>query len=150
MQGNLQLIIDIVAKDSEYNRDVVEGVAIELFKRWKTRMVHSEAFTLYMPELGYFMPMNNKLRKYVRENVKKVRKQRNRLKLAKETLLTARKPELIEELNKTIEGATMWEGIYLKNLKCALKQLNILRTLYYEKGLRRKERKLKALEDVNT
>ena len=150
MVGNLQFIIDIVAKDSEYDRRVVEAVAVELFKRWKTRMVNSEAFSLYMPELGFFVPMNNKLRKYVREHIKKVRKQRNRIKVANEELLTARKPEVIEELNKNLEGAIMWEGIYLKNLKTALKQLDILRTMYYEKHLRIQAKKLKQLEDVNT
>jgi len=147
MIGNLDLIIDIVAKQRGVDRKTVEGIAVETFKRFKTRMGHSSALSLYLPQLGYFICMNRHLRKYVREHIKKVRLRRNKIKLCKYKIESVKDETERKDWEKQLEGAIIWEGIYLKNLKTALIQLNALRTVFYESKERRIERNKNLTKD---
>ena len=136
MIGNLDLIIDIVSEKEQLDRRLVEVVAVETFKRLKTRMVHSNALSLYLQDLGYFIPLNTRLRKYIRENIKKVRKQRKRI--AEFTnLLESATENKIEVYTEKLRVAREFERIYLYNLKNALIQLNALRTVWRDRYDRR-------------
>jgi hypothetical protein len=73
MQGNIDLIIDIAAKNTGMDRAFVEAVAKETFLYFKSRMQHSEAVSLHFPGLGKFTPMYSKLRGYTRLLIKKIR-----------------------------------------------------------------------------
>lgn len=148
MIGNLELIIDQVAKDGSYDRRLVEVIAKETFKRWKTRIVHSENFTLKLPYFGSFVPMNSKLRRYVREYVRKVRRLRNKIKDIEKKISSCRDPERLPELEENLKHAKMFEGIALEKLKNALRQLNTLRTIWYEKRERKRERIEKGIKFV--
>lgn len=150
MIGNLDLIIDIVAKQRGVDRKTVEAIAVETFKRFKTRMVHTSALSLYLPQLGYFICMNNKLRRYVREHLKKVRLRRNKIKLCNYKIKSVKDDAEREDWKRQLEMAIMWEGIYLKNLRAALIQLNALRIIFYEKKERRKKRNKNLTEDERT
>jgi hypothetical protein len=145
--GNLDLIIDIVAKQRGVDRKTVEGIAVETFKRFKTRMGHSSALSLYLPQLGYFICMNRHLRRYVREHVKKVRLRRNKIKLCKYKIESVKDETERKDWEKQLEGAIIWEGIYLKNLKTALIQLNALRIIFYESKERKIERDKNLTKD---
>lgn len=146
MIGNLDLIIDAVAQKRGEDRRVIEVVAKEMYKRLKTRMVHSEALSLSMPKLGHFVPMNRKLRLYIRELLKKVRKKRAKIEYCKQILANARDEDRIKDFQTQLDNAIMFEGFYLKSLQTALIQLNVIRTMWWEKAQRRKERdRLKSL-----
>lgn len=143
MIGNLDLIIDKYSEKKGLDRRLVEVIAVETFKRLKTRMVHSDALSLHITDLGYFIPMNTRLRRYIRENITKVRKQRKRVKELSGLLESAKSEERIAELTKKLEVAILFRDVYTYNLTNALSQLNALRTVWYEKANRRKANKLK-------
>jgi aromatic ring-opening dioxygenase LigB subunit len=149
MIGNIDIIIDNVSDKNDYDRRIVEVIARETFKRLKTRMVHSNALALYITQLGHFIPMHTRLRKYIWETLKKVRKQRKRIQDFTELLESAREESRITLYTTKLESAKMWEGIYVYNLKNALIQLNAIRTIWYERTNRRKISKLKREQEIN-
>ncbi len=130
MIGNIDYIIDELAKEKGYDRRMVEVIAGEVFRSWKYKITNSEKLTIYVPKLGYWTGSNNKLRGYVREYIRKLRKTRHAIASKRLT------PEKLERYMQM-------EQVYVNNIKRAWKQLEAIRALYIKRTARSKIKKLK-------
>ena len=128
MVGNLDYIIDIVAEKHNLDRRYVEVVAKETFKRFKSRITYTDAFSIYVPKLGFFIPMHRKLRRYIGDNVRSLRKLRIKLKQLEKEL----EKENTTELQEKIQNLKNIEAHYIQMIRNSWTQLNYIRYLIIE------------------
>ena len=128
MIGNIDYIIDNVSAKYGIERRIVEVIANESFKRLKKQQTNSEALSLYFPQLGYWVCMNGKLRRYIREYIKKLRKIREKVKSG--TLSEEQMPFYIER-----------DEIYTNNIRVAWSQLEAMRQIFIGNVARTKIKK---------
>jgi|SRR6187399_3652773 len=114
MIGNIDYIIDNVSKATGEDRAIVEAVAMETFKRWKKEITNTETLSIYVPKLGHWVGMNRKLRGYLRQYIKKLRRIR-------EKIASGNVPP------EKMEGYLMMENVYKNNISRAWIQLDAMR-----------------------
>lgn len=132
MIGTLDYIIDIVAEKHKVDRRIVEVIAQENFKRLKTRLVNSTAVAINMNLLGTWVCSNRKLRNYVRQYIKKLRKIRQAISKEKnEEKLTALKNR---------------EVIYVERVRTAWSQMEAIRAVYISLAEKKKKRIERAIQ----
>lgn len=130
MIGNLDYIIDEVAKKRGKDRRIVEVVAKEFFKSWKYEMSNSEALSFHMRKLGHWGGMNSKLRNAAREYIRKLRKIR-------EKIASGKVPEEKMDSYKNIEA------VYKDRLTKTWKQIDAIRYVFINNKKVTKAKKLR-------
>lgn len=129
MIGNIDNIVDILAKKSDLDKETISIILSEFWKSWKYKIRNSEASALPIPKLGRFVIQNTRLRYYIRVNIQRRRK------------------ELSEDITKYSEETQnlilQKREDRLRALKIALKQLDIIRPAM----MRRRERLIKELKE---
>ena len=147
MVGNLDYIIDAVSKKHNLDRRLVEVVAQETFRRFKSRINHTDALSLYVPKLGFFIPMNRKLRRYIGETVRSVRKIRIKMQEYRDLLNSNISEEERIELQRKLKTCEDIEKYNVNAIRTAWYQLDTLRYTIIEKKRKITEWRIKKQQE---
>lgn len=147
MVGNLDYIIDAVSEKNNLDRRLVEVIAQETFKRFKSRINYTDALSLYVPKLGFFIPMNRKLRRYIGETVRSVRRIRKKMQEYRDLLNSDISEEQRTELERKLKTCEDIEKYNVNAIKIAWYQLDTLRYVIIEKKRKITEWRIKKQKE---
>jgi hypothetical protein len=129
MVGNIDYIIDIVAEKRGVDRELVRILTYSFYKEWKKRMTHTTGTCIDIPAFGKFIVMNAKLRRYIREQIHKLRKVRKK----------------IESKRNVVPNDYEKEKYYVYTIKITWEQIEHIRKIYIRRNENRKLYKALAL-----